>query len=132
GTNGVEATLKGCHDAKIGAGAAEGPQQVWVALRINRQNSAVRGNHTSGKQIVTRRSMKSGKPTQAATERYPGSPNARALPKYRSQPIPSRHPHDFATHHSPIDAGSVLGWVDRHAVHPDKVNDEPVGGAPAH
>jgi hypothetical protein len=48
-TKGVEATLKACHDAKIGAGAPEGPQQIWVVLRINRQNSAVRGKHTSGK-----------------------------------------------------------------------------------
>jgi hypothetical protein len=57
--------------------------------------------------------MKSRKPTQAAPQRYPGSPNTRALPEYWSQPIASRHPHDFTTQHSPIDAGSVLGWVDR-------------------
>ena len=63
--------------------------------------------------------MKSGKPAQTATERYPGSPNTRALPEYRSQPIASRHPHDFTTQHSRIDAASVLGWVDRHTVHPD-------------
>ena len=63
--------------------------------------------------------MKSGKPAQAATERYPGSPNTRALPEYWSQPIASRHPHDFTTQHSRIDAASVLGWVDRHTVHPD-------------
>jgi hypothetical protein len=41
-TKGVEATLKACHDAKIGDGAPEGPQQIRVVLRINRQNSAVK------------------------------------------------------------------------------------------
>ena len=76
--------------------------------------------------------MKSGKPAQAAPERYPGSPNTRALPEYRSQPIASRYPHDFTTQHSRIEAASVLGRVDRHAVHPGQVDDEAVGGAPAH
>src|SRR5262245_5612812 len=76
--------------------------------------------------------MKSGKPAQAATERYAGSPNTRALPEYRSKPIASREPHDFTTQHSRIDAGGPLGWVDSHAVHPGQVDDEAVGGAPAH
>ena len=76
--------------------------------------------------------MESGKPAQAATERYPGSPNTWALTQYRSKPIASSHAHDFTTQHSPIDAASALGWVDRHAVHPGQVNDEAVGGAPAH
>jgi hypothetical protein len=112
-------TLKACHDAKIGTGAAKGPQQVWVALRINIQNLAIRSNDTGGKQIVAGRSMKSRQPTQAAPKRYPGSPNTRALPEYRSQPITSRHSHDFTTQHSCIDAASVLGRVDRHTVHSD-------------
>ena len=77
--------------------------------------------------------MKSGKPAQAATERYPGSPNTRALPEYRSQPIASRCPHDFTTQHSRIDAGnSAPGWADRHTVEPTHVDYEAVGGAPAH
>ncbi len=64
----METALKACHDAKIGTSAPESPQQVRVAFRINRQNPAVRGNQTSGKKIVAGRSMKSGKPPQAAAE----------------------------------------------------------------
>ena len=88
--NGVEATVKDRRDAKIRARAAKGPQQVWVALRINGQNPAVRGNDASGKQIVAGRSMKSGKPAQAASERYPCRADTWALPKHRSQAIASR------------------------------------------
>lgn len=65
----METTLKTCRDAKIGPRAPEGPQQVWVALRVNKQNPAVRSYDMSGKQIVAGRSLKSGKPAQAATER---------------------------------------------------------------
>ena len=39
GANRMEATVKGCRDAKIRARAAKGPQQVRVALRIYRQPS---------------------------------------------------------------------------------------------
>jgi len=54
--------------------------------------------------------MKSGKPAQAATERYPGSPNTRALPEYRSKPIASSHPHDFTTQYSRIECGHCA-WL---------------------
>ena len=76
--------------------------------------------------------MKSGKPAQAATERYPSSSNTWALAEYRSKPIASRQPHDFTTRQSGIDAASALGWVNSHAVQPGQVDDEAVGGAPAH
>jgi hypothetical protein len=38
-------------------------------VSVNRQNAAVSGNDASGKQIVAGRSIKPGKPAQAATER---------------------------------------------------------------
>ena len=108
GPTGWRRQSKARRHAKIGARAAKSPQQVRVALRIHRQDPAVRGDDTSGKQIVAGRSMKSGKPPQAATERYPGSAHTWALPKHRSKPMASCLPHDFTTQHSRIDAGSAL------------------------
>jgi hypothetical protein len=61
--------------------------------------------------------MKSGKPTQATTERNPGSANTWALPEYWNKPISSRLPHDLTTRQSRIDAAYAPDWVDPHVVH---------------
>ena len=125
GPTGVEATVKDRSDAKIRARAAKGPQQVWVALRINRQNPAVRGDDTGGQQIIAGRSMKSGKPAQAASERYPGRADTWALSEHRSQAIASGGPHDLTTQHACIDAASARGWIDGHLFIPERSMTRP-------
>ncbi len=52
--------------------------------------------------------MKSGKPSQAATESHARGVNTGALPDNGRKPAVSGGPHDFASQHACIDSGDAL------------------------
>ena len=131
GADRMKAAFKGCRYAKIRAGAAQGPEKFGIAFGVGDKNAPVRGDQSSGQQIVAGSAVQSGEPAESTAKDETGCTNAGTLSEDGREPIATRCARDLATQHAAFGAGGTARWIDVNALHSGEIDDEAVGTSPS-
>ncbi len=109
------------HDAERAAAAAQGPEELGVALGVGADDLAVRGHELGGEQVVALQPVAAGQPAHAAAQRVAGDADVGGGAVQRGEAMRAGGLDDVLPEGARADAGDALLRIDGHA---------PEGGGP--
>ena len=128
----MQAEVEGRHDAEVGAGPAEAPEEVLVLLVARADPPTVGGDEVDAEEVVDREPVLALEPTHATAEREAGDARVGDDADRADEPDRLRLPVELPEERPAVYPRGAIGGVDARAVHPRQVDDDPVvaGGEP--
>ena len=127
----VEGELERRDDRKAASAAAQGPEQVVLALGVGADYPAVRGHRLDGEDAVAREAVAARQPADPTAERVADHADVLGRARQRRQPLLGRGGHDLAPERAGPDAGPFGPRVDLDAAHARGLDEDRPQAAPS-
>ncbi len=122
----VQVVLEGGGDAEVAAASAQAPEQLGLAVRVDAQPFAVRGDEVDGAQVVDREPVPAHEVAEPAAEGEPADPDVADRPARGGEAVSLGGEVQLRPREAGGRAGDAAGGVDRHRLHERQVDHHAV------
>ena len=120
----MQVVLEGGGDAEVAAAAAQPPEKLGLAARVDADPVRVGGDEVDGAQVVDGEPVPAHEVSDPAAERQPADPDAADGAARGGQPVPLRGEVQFRPDHAARRPGDARSRVDGHRLHVREIDHD--------